>query len=83
MSARPSGACKHAPYRLALALVLGLAAMPAAAVQPDEVLADPALEARARERFRASCAVSSAGRRISTIRTQRSRATCGFWSANV
>lgn len=32
---------------LALALA-GLAALPAAAVQPDEVLADPALEARAR-----------------------------------
>ncbi|MFN3645077.1 MAG: cytochrome c-type biogenesis protein [Gemmobacter sp.] len=32
-----------------LALLLALAALPAAAVQPDEVLADPALEARARE----------------------------------
>jgi cytochrome c-type biogenesis protein CcmH len=48
MSARLSGACGHAPCRLALALALGLAAMPAVAVQPDEVLADPALEARAR-----------------------------------
>jgi cytochrome c-type biogenesis protein CcmH len=34
--------------RLALLILLALAA-PAAAVQPDEVLADPALEARARE----------------------------------
>lgn len=34
--------------RLALVLLL-LAAPPAGAVQPDEVLADPALEARARE----------------------------------
>lgn len=33
----------------ALALCLMLAASPALAVQPDEVLADPALEARARE----------------------------------
>ena len=33
----------------ALALCLMLAASPAFAVQPDEVLADPALEARARE----------------------------------
>jgi cytochrome c-type biogenesis protein CcmH len=32
-----------------LALVLALLAAPAGAVQPDEVLADPALEARARE----------------------------------
>ncbi|MFN6978963.1 MAG: cytochrome c-type biogenesis protein CcmH, partial [Gemmobacter sp.] len=32
----------------ALALALGLLAAPAHAVQPDEVLADPALEARAR-----------------------------------
>jgi cytochrome c-type biogenesis protein CcmH len=32
-----------------LALLLALAALPAGAVQPDEVLADPALEARARE----------------------------------
>ncbi len=40
------GACKHAPYILALGLSL---AVPALAVQPDEVLADPALEARARE----------------------------------
>lgn len=32
-----------------LALLLALAALPAAAVQPDEVLSDPALEARARE----------------------------------
>lgn len=35
--------------RLALALALALAASPALAVQPDEMLADPALEARARE----------------------------------
>jgi cytochrome c-type biogenesis protein CcmH len=34
--------------RLRLALVLWLAALPALAVQPDEVLPDPALEARAR-----------------------------------
>ena len=32
-----------------LALLLGLAAAPVAAVQPDEVLSDPALEARARD----------------------------------
>jgi cytochrome c-type biogenesis protein CcmH len=38
------GARKHAPYVLALALMTS----PAAAVQPDEMLADPALEARAR-----------------------------------
>jgi cytochrome c-type biogenesis protein CcmH len=41
---RRHGACKHAPYVLALALM----ASPVAAVQPDEMLADPALEARAR-----------------------------------
>jgi cytochrome c-type biogenesis protein CcmH len=35
--------------RLILVLVLLLAASPARAVQPDEMLADPALEARARE----------------------------------
>lgn len=35
--------------RFALALALALAASPALAVQPDEMLADPALEARARE----------------------------------
>jgi cytochrome c-type biogenesis protein CcmH len=34
--------------RLFLALVLGLVPLMAAAVQPDEMLADPALEARAR-----------------------------------
>lgn len=34
--------------RMILALLLALAASPALAVQPDEVLADPALEARAR-----------------------------------
>lgn len=34
---------------LALGLMLGLAGMPAGAVQPDEVLPDPAMEARARE----------------------------------
>lgn len=39
------GACKHAPYILALLLTVA----PAQAVQPDEMLADPALEARARE----------------------------------
>ena len=39
------GACKHAPYVVALALL----ASPVAAVQPDEMLADPALEARARD----------------------------------
>ena len=33
----------------ALVLVLGLMAGPALAVQPDEILADPALEARARD----------------------------------
>lgn len=32
-----------------LAVVIGLAALPAKAVQPDEVLQDPALEARARD----------------------------------
>ncbi len=35
--------------RLILAAVLALLALPLAAVQPDEVLDDPALEARARE----------------------------------
>lgn len=35
--------------RLAIGLVLALAAGPALAVQPDEVLADPVLEARARD----------------------------------
>jgi cytochrome c-type biogenesis protein CcmH len=44
MKALWHGAWKHAPY----AVALWLAAVPAAAVQPDEVLADPALEARAR-----------------------------------
>lgn len=35
--------------RAALAALLLIAALPASAVQPDEILADPALEARARE----------------------------------
>lgn len=39
------GACKRAPYVLALFLTVS----PVLAVQPDEILADPALEARARE----------------------------------
>lgn len=38
------GACRHAPYVVALFLAVA----PAWAVQPDEMLADPALEARAR-----------------------------------
>ncbi len=41
----PRGACKHAPYILALMMTL---ASPAVAVLPDEVLPDPVLEARAR-----------------------------------
>jgi cytochrome c-type biogenesis protein CcmH len=40
-----SGASKHAPYILAMMLAV---ASPAFAVLPDEILADPALEARAR-----------------------------------
>jgi cytochrome c-type biogenesis protein CcmH len=40
-----NGACKHAPYVLAL----WLSVTPVFAVQPDEMLDDPALEARARE----------------------------------
>ena len=40
------GARKHAPYVVALLLCL---AGPALAVQPDEILADAGLEARARE----------------------------------
>ena len=39
------GACKHAPYILAIGLAL---AAPAFAVQPGEMLDDPVLEARAR-----------------------------------
>jgi cytochrome c-type biogenesis protein CcmH len=35
-------------WRLAVALMLALAASPVAAVQPDEVLKDPAIERRAR-----------------------------------
>ena len=35
--------------RLLIALLLWLMAVPALAVQPDEILADPALEARARD----------------------------------
>ena len=35
--------------RAALTALLLIAALPASAVQPDEILADPALEARARE----------------------------------
>ncbi|MBM3533665.1 MAG: cytochrome c-type biogenesis protein CcmH [Alphaproteobacteria bacterium] len=34
--------------RLLLALLLAVAAMPATAIRPDEILADPALETRAR-----------------------------------
>ena len=41
---RKNGVCKHAPYVLALFL----AVTPVWAVQPDEMLADPLLEARAR-----------------------------------
>jgi cytochrome c-type biogenesis protein CcmH len=40
---------KGAGRRAALALALALTAGPVAAVQPDEILPDPALEARARE----------------------------------
>lgn len=40
--------CKHASYGFAALLVL-LLASPLAAVQPDEILDDPALEERARE----------------------------------
>jgi cytochrome c-type biogenesis protein CcmH len=39
----------RAGWRVTLALALGLMASPVPAVQPDEMLADPALEARARE----------------------------------
>ena len=39
--------------RFLLVLVLALFTLPALAVQPDEILADPALEARAREISRA------------------------------
>jgi cytochrome c-type biogenesis protein CcmH len=46
MTGLTRGACKHAPYGLFLAAVLWAAV--AGAVQPDEVLADPALEGRAR-----------------------------------
>lgn len=42
---RLSGACKHAPYIIAALFALVL---PALAVQPDEILEDPALEERAR-----------------------------------
>ncbi|MGL4235941.1 cytochrome c-type biogenesis protein [Tabrizicola sp.] len=41
-----NGACKHTPYVLALLLAV---ASPVFAVQPDEMLDDPALEARARD----------------------------------
>ena len=41
---RTANACKQAPYVVALFLAVA----PAWAVQPDEVLADPVLEARAR-----------------------------------
>ena len=44
-TSRQSGACKHAPYLLAICLVF---ASPVGAVQPDEMLADAGLEARAR-----------------------------------
>lgn len=43
-SVAKGGACKHAPYVLALFLTVA----PAWAVQPDEMLADPVLESRAR-----------------------------------
>ncbi|MDX5350077.1 MAG: cytochrome c-type biogenesis protein CcmH, partial [Paracoccaceae bacterium] len=39
------GACRHASYLVALFLSVS----PVLAVQPDEMLADPVLEARARE----------------------------------
>jgi len=42
---RRGGACKHAPYILALFLTVA----PVWAVQPDEMLADPVLETRARD----------------------------------
>ena len=43
---RNQGACKHTPY--GLAVIAGLWASLAGAVQPDEMLGDAALEARAR-----------------------------------
>ncbi len=48
MSAIRQGARRHASCRLILAAALWLGALPAGAVQPDEVLADPVLEGRAR-----------------------------------
>ncbi|MGQ0564773.1 MAG: cytochrome c-type biogenesis protein [Gemmobacter sp.] len=46
MKGAASGACKHAPTILAFAVALWAAV--AGAVEPDEVLADPVLESRAR-----------------------------------
>ncbi len=43
------GAFRNAPYGLVLALFLAFAASPVPAVQPGEMLADPALESRARD----------------------------------
>ena len=49
--------------RLALFLLLSSDAGPAFAVQPDEILDDPVLEARARDRFRPGCGAWSVATR--------------------
>ncbi len=58
------------------------AASPAFAVQPDEILTDPALEAARPGALRRACAVSSARISRSTIPMRRWPGTCAFSSAS-
>jgi hypothetical protein len=64
---------------IAVAVTTGSPA--AYAVQPDEIMADPARESRARELSRElRCMVARTSR--STIPMRRWRATCAFWCAS-
>ena len=69
----------HRLAAIALAVFV-LASGAAVAVEPDERLADPALEARARA-ISSNSAASSARTSLSTTAARRSPVTCGCWSA--
>jgi hypothetical protein len=70
--------------RLVLAALIALAtALPAMAVQPDEVLDDPVLEARARAISRRKSAAWSARTKASMRATPTWRAICVFWCVSV
>ena len=76
---RSSGRGRGGKTFASLGVGLILLAGPALAVQPDEVMMDPALE-RAPARFRVNCAASSARTSRSTISRRRWPATSAFHS---